>query len=72
MPEVCLVGKGITFDSGGISLKSDQAGMMSMKSDMGGAAVTMATILGAAKQIVVILTKKSGNNWSFPSLCERP
>lgn len=38
----CLVGKGITFDSGGYSLKS--SGFMdSMKSDMGGAA----TIAGA-------------------------
>lgn len=38
----CLVGKGITFDSGGYSLKQS-AFMDSMKSDMGGAA----TITGA-------------------------
>ncbi|MEA7548817.1 hypothetical protein ONK29_27225, partial [Salmonella enterica subsp. enterica serovar Anatum] len=33
----CLVGKGITFDSGGYSIKQS-AFMDSMKSDMGGAA----------------------------------
>ncbi|MBX4413080.1 leucyl aminopeptidase, partial [Mycobacterium tuberculosis] len=38
----CLVGKGITFDSGGYSIKQS-AFMDSMKSDMGGAA----TITGA-------------------------
>ncbi|EGC3100385.1 hypothetical protein H9J31_001013 [Escherichia coli] len=40
----CLVGKGITFDSGGYSIKQT-AFMDSMKSDMGGAA----TVTGAAK-----------------------
>ncbi|WP_188628269.1 aminopeptidase PepB [Oceanisphaera marina] len=38
----CLVGKGITFDSGGYSMKSSD-GMSVMKSDMGGAA----TVTGA-------------------------
>jgi leucyl aminopeptidase len=37
---IALVGKGITFDSGGLSLKSG-AGMMSMKTDMGGAAAVL-------------------------------
>lgn len=36
-PTVCLVGKGLTFDSGGLSLKPPEA-METMKSDMGGAA----------------------------------
>ncbi|MFN8482319.1 MAG: leucyl aminopeptidase [Anaerolineae bacterium] len=36
-PTVCLVGKGLTFDSGGLSLKPADA-METMKSDMGGAA----------------------------------
>ncbi|MCH2576206.1 leucyl aminopeptidase [Candidatus Poribacteria bacterium] len=40
---VVLVGKGITFDSGGLSLKSG-TGMMTMKSDMAGAAAVMATL----------------------------
>ncbi|KAI9476353.1 MAG: cytosol aminopeptidase family, catalytic domain-containing protein [Benjaminiella poitrasii] len=43
-----LVGKGITFDSGGISLKPS-ANMDLMKGDMGGAAVTCAALYGIAK-----------------------
>lgn len=35
-PTICLVGKGLTFDSGGLSLKPADA-METMKSDMGGA-----------------------------------
>lgn len=40
---VALVGKGITFDSGGLSIKSGE-GMMSMKTDMSGAAIVMAAL----------------------------
>ena len=40
---VALVGKGITFDSGGLSLKSGE-GMMTMKTDMGGGAAVLATM----------------------------
>jgi leucyl aminopeptidase len=40
---VALVGKGITFDSGGLSLKTAD-GMMMMKSDMGGAAAVIAAM----------------------------
>ena len=39
-PTVALVGKGITFDSGGLSLKP-AASMMDMKDDMGGAAAVI-------------------------------
>ncbi len=42
--KVALVGKGITFDSGGLSLKSN-AGMMTMKIDMAGGAAVLATML---------------------------
>lgn len=45
---VALVGKGITFDTGGISLKPG-AGMDDMISDMGGSAAMVATILAAAR-----------------------
>jgi leucyl aminopeptidase len=45
---VCLVGKGITFDSGGISLK-DPAGMDEMKFDMSGAAAVLGTLQAAAE-----------------------
>lgn len=42
-PTVALVGKGITFDSGGLSLKP-AASMMDMKDDMGGAAAVIAAM----------------------------
>ena len=45
---VALVGKGITFDIGGISLKPGN-GMWDMISDMGGSAAMAATIIAAAK-----------------------
>lgn len=44
---VALVGKGITFDSGGISIKT-RPGMKIMKIDMGGAAAAAAATLAAA------------------------
>jgi leucyl aminopeptidase len=44
---VVLVGKGITFDSGGISIKPRE-GMKLMRKDMGGAAAIIAATLGAA------------------------
>ena len=46
--DVAFVGKGITFDSGGISLKPG-ADMKAMRSDMGGAAAVMSALLGVAK-----------------------
>lgn len=42
-----LVGKGITFDSGGLCIKGCDA-MGTMKMDMGGAAAVFSTIIGAA------------------------
>ena len=45
---IALVGKGITFDSGGLSLKP-AANMMSMKYDMCGAASVLATLKVAAE-----------------------
>lgn len=45
----CLVGKGITFDSGGYSIKTS-AGMFDMKCDMGGAAVVAGALALAIKQ----------------------
>jgi len=47
VPHVALVGKGITFDSGGVSIKPAQ-GMWEMKSDMAGAAAVAATLLAVA------------------------
>ncbi len=45
---VVLVGKGVTFDSGGINLKPT-GGLEDMKIDMSGAAVVAATLLTVAK-----------------------
>jgi leucyl aminopeptidase len=43
VPHVVLVGKGITFDSGGLSLKTPD-GMTTMKTDMSGAAAVVAAV----------------------------
>jgi leucyl aminopeptidase len=48
-PTVCLVGKGITFDSGGISIKPSGA-MDEMKHDMSGAA----TVVGAMRAVALL------------------
>ncbi|MDY0114356.1 MAG: leucyl aminopeptidase [Corynebacterium sp.] len=48
VPKVALVGKGVTFDTGGISLKPG-ASMENMISDMGGAAAVIATVVLAAR-----------------------
>lgn len=42
-PTICLVGKGITFDTGGISIKPAER-MDEMKTDMGGAAAVLGTM----------------------------
>jgi leucyl aminopeptidase len=45
-PTVALVGKGITFDSGGLSIKPSE-GMIGMKGDMGGAAAIVGALSAA-------------------------
>jgi leucyl aminopeptidase len=54
--KIALVGKGLTFDSGGISLKPP-AGMETMKCDMAGSAAVLATMraLGKLKPRVSVL-----------------
>jgi leucyl aminopeptidase len=47
-PRFAFVGKGITFDTGGLALKPAQ-GMEAMKSDMSGAAAVCAAILAIAE-----------------------
>ena len=49
LPTICLIGKGITFDSGGISIKPSP-GMDEMKHDMSGAA----TVVGAMRAIALL------------------
>jgi len=51
VPTVALVGKGITFDSGGLTLKPYE-GMITMKTDMSGAANVIAA-LGACRALGV-------------------
>ena len=55
---VALVGKGITFDSGGLSIKSG-TGMMSMKIDMAGAAA----VLGAMTLLPLLNVTNSVTAW---------
>lgn len=45
--KLAIIGKGLTFDSGGLNLKTGGSGIEMMKIDMGGAAA----VLGAAKAI---------------------
>lgn len=47
--DAVLVGKGITFDSGGYSIKSSE-GMVTMKCDMGGAATLAGALVHAIEQ----------------------
>ncbi|KAK3094914.1 hypothetical protein FSP39_007842 [Pinctada imbricata] len=58
-----LVGKGITFDTGGISIKPS-AGMDAMRADMGGAACVVGSLLSVCKLQVPINIK------AFIPLCE--
>jgi leucyl aminopeptidase len=48
LPSVAWVGKGVTFDSGGLSLK-DRASMPAMKGDMAGAAAVLGGALAVAR-----------------------
>ena len=48
--KLAIIGKGLTFDSGGLNLKGGGSGIEMMKIDMGGAAA----VLGAAKAIAQI------------------
>ena len=47
-PTLALVGKGVTFDSGGLSLKPTSS-MEDMKADMSGAAIVLATMQAVAR-----------------------
>ena len=51
-PRVTLIGKGVTFDTGGLNIKPD-AGMLLMKKDMGGAA----SVLACASMIMAARVK---------------
>jgi leucyl aminopeptidase len=66
---ICYVGKGLTFDSGGISIKPS-AGMEEMKYDMCGGAATIGTLLAIAKlklKVNVIGVVPASENMPGPS-----
>jgi leucyl aminopeptidase len=64
---IVLVGKGVTFDSGGLSLK-DAKGMETMKDDMTGAAVVLATLVACAQaEVPVAVTGIMGLVENMPS-----
>ncbi|MGB0429905.1 MAG: leucyl aminopeptidase family protein, partial [Bacteroidia bacterium] len=48
MEPIALIGKGVTYDTGGLSLKPSNS-MLHMKSDMGGAANVIATMCALAR-----------------------
>jgi leucyl aminopeptidase len=50
-PRIVLVGKGITFDTGGLDLKPAE-GMLAMKTDMSGSAIVLA-VLAACRELAV-------------------
>ncbi len=64
---IVLVGKGVTFDSGGLSLK-DAHGMENMKDDMTGAAIVLATLVACAQaEVPVAVTGLMGLVENMPS-----
>lgn len=66
-PKVALVGKGVTFDSGGISIKPSD-GMAAMRADMMGAAEVMAATYAAVKLgLRVNLVSVAGLTENMPS-----
>ncbi len=48
-PHIVMVGKGVTFDTGGVSLKRPYEFMIGMKSDMAGAAAILSATIAVAQ-----------------------
>jgi len=68
-PELALVGKGVTFDSGGLSLKPSES-MLTMKCDMAGAAAVLgaiATIAALELPIHVVAAVGLAENMTGPA-----
>ncbi len=70
---LCLVGKGITFDTGGISIKPS-SGMWEMKSDMAGAATALTALCAIAalklpvrvSTVICLAENRPGNRAVLP------
>jgi leucyl aminopeptidase len=73
-PHVVLVGKGITFDTGGVSLKRPYESMVGMKSDMAGAAAALAATIAMArvKPKVKVTTLLMAAENSLSATSQRP
>jgi leucyl aminopeptidase len=74
IPHVVLVGKGITFDTGGINLKRPYDLMIPMKSDMAGAAAILATLTAIEElqpQVRVTALMMCAEN-AFSGTAQRP
>ena len=68
-PDLALVGKGVTFDSGGLSLKPSD-GMLTMKCDMAGAATVLAataTIAALRLPVNIVTVCGLAENMTGPS-----
>jgi leucyl aminopeptidase len=70
-PAVALVGKGVTFDTGGINLKPHR-GMLDMHIDMAGSAVALASLLALqelrapfAADAWLAITENDAGPWSY-------
>lgn len=64
---IVLIGKGVTFDSGGLSLKTASS-METMKNDMTGAAIVLATIVACAQiEVPIAVTGLMGLVENMPS-----
>lgn len=71
---IVLVGKGVVYDTGGLSLKPTKNSMDFMKADMGGAAVVTGTMLSVAKNklplhviaLIPSTDNRPGNNAYVP------
>lgn len=73
-PHVVLVGKGITFDTGGVSLKRPYESMVGMKSDMAGAAAALAATIALSriKPKVKVTTLLMAAENSLSATAQRP
>jgi leucyl aminopeptidase len=66
-PEIALIGKGLTFDSGGLSLKPAKS-MEDMKCDMAGAAAVIAAmqVIGALRPAGIVVHGLVGTTENMP------
>jgi leucyl aminopeptidase len=78
--KLSLIGKGLTFDSGGLSLKTAE-GMETMKHDMGGGGAVVAGMVGIARlkpanvQVTAYVgatENMPGGNAMRPAMCSPP